>query len=107
MFSANFIVQFLVLSLIMGIPLFMLYLCLGEYLCSGPVDMWKISPLFQGVGIALLIAQSLIGIYSIIGISWLFVYFRDSFITKMDRYRWAEPYGLYRDSKFFNFLYFK
>lgn len=98
-FLANFIVQFLFLSLIIGIPLFTLHLCLGQLLCSGPVDMWKISPLFQGVGIALLIAQSLIGIYSIIGISWLFVYFRDSFITKMDRYRWAEPYGMYRDGK--------
>lgn len=55
------------------------------------MDMWRISPIFQGVGIALLVTQALIGMYSIIGISWLFVYFRDSFITKMDNYKWAEP----------------
>ncbi|XP_046752240.1 sodium-dependent transporter bedraggled isoform X4 [Diprion similis] len=96
-FGANFIVQFLVLSLVLGIPLFTLQVCLGQRLAAGAVDMWKISPLFQGVGIALLTAQAFIGIYSIVGVSWMFVYFRDSFITKQDRYRWAEPFLLYRD----------
>ncbi|XP_015188524.1 PREDICTED: uncharacterized protein LOC107072804 isoform X2 [Polistes dominula] len=99
-FGANFIVQFLILSLILGIPLLTLQVCLGQRLATGSVDMWKISPLFQGVGIALLTAHAFIGIYSIVGVSWMFVYFRDSFITKQDRYRWAEPFLLYReDSK--------
>lgn len=51
-------------------------MCLGQRLAAGSVDMWKISPLFQGVGIALLTAQAFIGIYSIVGVSWMFVYFR-------------------------------
>ncbi|XP_016839751.3 uncharacterized protein LOC100123368 isoform X2 [Nasonia vitripennis] len=96
-FGANFIVQFLILSLVIGIPLLTLQVCLGQRLAAGAVDMWKISPLFQGVGIALLAAQAFIGIYSIVGVSWMFVYFRDSFITKQDRYRWAEPFALYRE----------
>ncbi|KAF7383419.1 hypothetical protein HZH66_012769 [Vespula vulgaris] len=96
-FGANFIVQFLILSLVLGIPLLTLQVCLGQRLATGSVDMWKISPLFQGVGIALLTAQAFIGIYSIVGVSWMFVYFRDSFITKQDRYRWAEPFLLYRE----------
>ncbi|PSN55301.1 hypothetical protein C0J52_01760 [Blattella germanica] len=93
----NFIVQFLLLSLLLGIPLFTLNTSLGQCLCAGVMDMWHISPIFQGVGIALLVAQALIGIYSIVGISWMFIYFRDSFITKQDRYRWAEPYQPYRE----------
>lgn len=96
-FGANFIVQFLILSLVLGIPLLTLQLCLGQRLAAGSVDMWRISPVFHGVGIALLTAQAFIGIYSIVGVSWMFVYFRDSFITKQDRYRWAEPFLLYRD----------
>uniref|UniRef100_A0ABD2WKB0 Uncharacterized protein n=1 Tax=Trichogramma kaykai TaxID=54128 RepID=A0ABD2WKB0_9HYME len=96
-FGLNFLLQFLLLSFVIGIPLFTLQVCLGQRLAAGAVDMWKISPLFQGVGIALLLAQAFIGIYSIVGVSWMFVYFRDSFITKQDRYRWAEPYPLYRD----------
>lgn len=108
-FGANFIFQFLILSLFFGLPLFTLQLCLGQQLGSGVVDMWRISPLFQGVGVSLLIAQSLIGLYSIIGVSWMFVFFRDSFITKMDRYRWAEPFLYYREGIlcYFNIFFFK
>ncbi|KAL6266185.1 hypothetical protein P5V15_003045 [Pogonomyrmex californicus] len=75
-FGGNFILQFAFLSLVLGIPLLTLQVCLGQRLAAGSVDMWKISPLFQGVGIALLIAQAFIGIYSIVGVSWMFVYFR-------------------------------
>ncbi|RZC33827.1 uncharacterized protein BDFB_002644 [Asbolus verrucosus] len=94
-FGANFIFQFFLLSLVFGLPLFTLQLCLGQQLGAGVIDMWRISPLFQGVGVALLISQALLGLYSIVGISWMFVFFRDSFITKMDRYRWAEPFYTY------------
>ncbi|KYB29348.1 sodium-dependent transporter bedraggled isoform X1 [Tribolium castaneum] len=95
-FGANFIFQFVILSLVFGLPLFTLQLCLGQQLGAGVIDMWRISPLFQGVGVALLIAQALLGLYSIIGVSWMFVFFRDSFITKVDKYRWAEPFIYYR-----------
>ena len=53
----------------------------------------------QGIGIALLVSQALIGIYSIVGVSWMFIYFRDSFITKQDSYQWSEPYSPYREGK--------
>ncbi|XP_075227667.1 sodium-dependent transporter bedraggled isoform X2 [Lycorma delicatula] len=96
-FGANFILQFLIMSLIFGIPLFTLHISLGQLLTAGTVDMWRISPIFQGIGIAILTSQAFLGIYSIIGISWMLVYFRDSFITKQDVYRWAEPFGFYRE----------
>ncbi|KAF5301494.1 hypothetical protein FQR65_LT08797 [Abscondita terminalis] len=101
-FGANFILQFFALSIVIGLPLFTLQMCLGQQLGAGVIDMWKISPLFQGVGVALLATQAFIGLYSIMGISWLFVYFRDSFITKVDKYRWAEPFYYYRDLKDYN-----
>lgn len=98
-FGANFILQFCMLSIVFGLPLYTLQLCLGQQLGAGVIDMWRISPLFQGVGVALLLTQALIGLYSVVGVSWMFVYFRDSFITKVDKYRWAEPFIYYRNSK--------
>ncbi|XP_060523939.1 sodium-dependent transporter bedraggled isoform X2 [Cylas formicarius] len=95
-FGANFIFQFFLLSMVFGLPLFSLQLCLGQQLGAGVIDMWRISPLFQGVGVSLLIAQALTGLYSIVGVSWMFVFFRDSFITRVDKYRWAEPFLYYR-----------
>lgn len=100
-FGVNFIIQFCFLSFIFGLPLLTLQLCLGQQLGSGVIDMWRISPLFQGVGISLLIGQLLTGLYSVTGVSWLFVYFRDSFITKIDNYRWAEPYIYYRKGEYY------
>lgn len=46
-FGSNFILQFLILSLILGVPLLAFHAALGQTLGAGPVDMWKISPLFQ------------------------------------------------------------
>lgn len=54
----------------------------------------------QGIGIALLLAQAFIGTYTVIGISWMFTYFRDSFITKQDVYRWAEPIEEYKEGNY-------
>ncbi len=110
-FGVIFIVQFLLLSFMFGIPLLVFHSSLGQYLGSGVIDMWRISPIqqvhiiilpnemtirdskiasfFQGIGVALMISQGLYGIYNIAAISWLFVYFRDSFITAFDRYRWS------------------
>lgn len=49
---------------------------------------WKFYFL-QGIGIALMISQGLYGLYNIAAISWLFVFFKDSFITAFDKYKWS------------------
>ncbi|KAK9874553.1 hypothetical protein WA026_005390 [Henosepilachna vigintioctopunctata] len=99
-FGCNFVFQFIILSVLFGLPLYTLQMCLGQQLGAGVIDMWRISPLFQGVGVSLFLSQALIGVYSIIGISWMFVFFRDSFIARMDRYKWAEPFSYYRSGHY-------
>ncbi len=88
-FVAAFVVQFLLLSLFLGIPAMSFFVTLGQFLGSGVIDMWRISPIFQGIGVSLLLGQCMFGLYNIAGIAWLFVYMRDSFITVYDRYRWT------------------
>ncbi len=46
-FGMVFIVQFLLLSILFGIPLFVFHASLGQYLGSGIIDMWRISPIHQ------------------------------------------------------------
>jgi solute carrier family 6 (neurotransmitter transporter), invertebrate len=50
----------------------------------------------QGVGISLLIAQAVEGVYTIVGIAWMFFYFRDSFIAQEDTYKWTRCPDLVR-----------
>ena len=43
----NFLLQFFLLSFIFGIPMLCFYACLGQFLGSGVIDMWRISPIFK------------------------------------------------------------
>ena len=47
LFLAAFVVQFLLLSLCFGIPLLTFFISCGQYLGSGLIDMWRVSPIFQ------------------------------------------------------------
>jgi solute carrier family 6 (neurotransmitter transporter) len=49
-FPVVFLLQFLLLSFCFGIPLFTLFCSMGQYLGSGLIDMWRISPIFQVTG---------------------------------------------------------
>ncbi|XP_058837416.1 sodium-dependent transporter bedraggled isoform X2 [Topomyia yanbarensis] len=95
-FGANFIVQFLIFTFLFGIPMLWLQMVLGARIKGGPVVMWRISPICKGIGIALLLAQGLVSLYSAISLSWVLVYFRDSFVSRSEKYRWQEIFELYR-----------
>ncbi|XP_058168848.1 sodium-dependent transporter bedraggled [Anopheles ziemanni] len=95
-FGANFVVQFLIFSLFFGIPMMWLQMVLGARIRGGPVTMWRVSPICKGIGIALLLAQALITLYSAISLAWVLVYFRDAFITHNEKYRWQERFEAYR-----------
>lgn len=96
-YGGNFLLQFLLLSVIFGIPLFWLQMCLGAKIKAGPVSMWKISPICSGVGIALVMVQCFLAIYSTVSIAWILVYFRDVFPTPTHKtYRWQEIAFPYR-----------
>lgn len=46
-YGGNFIVQFMLLSFLFGIPLLCFHACLGQFLGSNVIDMWRISPIFK------------------------------------------------------------
>lgn len=73
-------------------------MCLGAKIRSGPIAMWRISPICKGFGISLFIAQGLIALYTTLSLSWIFVFFRDSFLSQNAIYRWQEVIEFYRGS---------
>ncbi|XP_069664862.1 sodium-dependent proline transporter-like isoform X2 [Haliaeetus albicilla] len=74
-----FLIPFFIMSLIMGLPLFLMELSLGQYGATGPITVWKCCPLLKGIGIAMLIASSLVCVYYNIIIAWAFYYLGSSF----------------------------
>lgn len=133
--SGSFILQFMVISICFGIPFLLFLMSIGQYLGSGFMDMWFISPIFRGkklenwrpshghqktliqlfkytkqnglfieliekrldkqlsfsgIGIAFMLSYAIISIYTIVPVSWLLVYLRDSFLTTRDTpYKWT------------------
>nr|XP_050027381.1 sodium-dependent transporter bedraggled-like isoform X1 [Dermacentor andersoni]XP_050027382.1 sodium-dependent transporter bedraggled-like isoform X1 [Dermacentor andersoni] len=88
-YKACFVLQFFVLSAVFGVPFLYLQMSLGQYLGSGILEMWYISPAFKGVGLALMMVYMVCGVYMAVPVSWIFFYFRDSFIKARDAYRWS------------------
>uniref|UniRef100_A0A1A9WAE8 Transporter n=1 Tax=Glossina brevipalpis TaxID=37001 RepID=A0A1A9WAE8_9MUSC len=89
-YGGNFLIQFLLLSIIFGIPFFWLQMCLGAKIKAGPVSMWRISPICCGIGLSLVLLQYLIAIYSSVVIVWLLIFIHDTF-KYQSNYRWLDP----------------
>ncbi|XP_017468509.1 PREDICTED: uncharacterized protein LOC108360651 [Rhagoletis zephyria] len=96
-YGGNFVLQFFLLSIFFGIPLFLLHVCLGSRIKAGPISMWKISPICRGIGIALVLVQCFIAIYSTVAVAWLLIYLRDAIPNKGHTgYLWQEMINPYR-----------
>ncbi|KAG1651896.1 Sodium- and chloride-dependent GABA transporter 1 [Nymphon striatum] len=87
-YGFGFVFEFILLSILFGIPLFSMYVKLGQYVRTGIISMWSISPAFYGVGITIVIMNWLIGIFSAIPIVWMISFFRDSFVSGKTPYKW-------------------
>ncbi|NXW54924.1 SC6A7 protein, partial [Eurystomus gularis] len=74
-----FLIPYFIMLLIMGLPLFLMELSLGQYGAAGPITVWKCCPLLKGVGVAMLIVSSLVSLYYNVIVAWTFYYLGSSF----------------------------
>ncbi|KAM7343250.1 sodium-dependent transporter bedraggled isoform 2-T3 [Cochliomyia hominivorax] len=87
-YGGNFLIQFLILSVLFGIPFLWLQMSLGAKIEAGPITMWKISPICMGIGISLIFVQYIVTIYSSVAAVWLLVYIKD-IIVNHTLYPWS------------------
>lgn len=75
-----FLVPYIIMVFIIGMPVFLVELSLGQYSALGPLRLFSsLSPLFKGMGYAMIIAASFVAIYYNMIIGWTLFYFFDSF----------------------------
>ncbi|XP_078339174.1 sodium- and chloride-dependent glycine transporter 1-like isoform X3 [Crassostrea virginica] len=82
-----FLIPYWIIQLFVGMPLFFLELCFGQFASLGPLAIWKISPVFKGIGIASVCVSAFIGLYYNVIIGYCFYYF---FASMSDPLPWAE-----------------
>ena len=56
-----FLIPYTIMLLFVGLPLFLMELAFGQYASEGPITIWKISPLFKGIGYAMFLMSTLVG----------------------------------------------
>ncbi|XP_075043326.1 sodium- and chloride-dependent neutral and basic amino acid transporter B(0+)-like isoform X2 [Mixophyes fleayi] len=76
-----------------GLPLLFLECSLGQFASLGPIEIWRIAPLFQGVGVTMVLISTLVSIYYNVIIAYslfyLFASFR-SYLPWSDCFEWAD-----------------
>jgi len=78
-----FLIPYFISLFCMGLPIFLFEMGAGQFSSLGPIRIWNLCPLFEGIGFGMLMLSVYIGIYYNILISWAFFYFFSSFTTSL------------------------
>jgi len=78
-----FLIPYVISLIFMGLPVFLFEMGAGQFSSEGPIGVWKICPLFEGIGYAMCCLSLYIGTYYNIILSWAFFYIFSSFTTKL------------------------
>ncbi|GFQ66109.1 sodium- and chloride-dependent glycine transporter 1 [Trichonephila clavata] len=74
-----FLVPYFTFLVICGMPLFLLEMSLGQFGSLGSIAIWKISPIFKGLGYGMAIVSLITCIYYNVIIAWALYYIYQSY----------------------------
>ncbi|GAB5584837.1 sodium- and chloride-dependent neutral and basic amino acid transporter B(0+) [Prionailurus iriomotensis] len=78
-----FLIPYAIMLALAGLPLFFLECSLGQFASLGPVSVWRILPLFQGVGITMVLISIFVTIYYNVIIAYSLFYMFASFQSEL------------------------
>ncbi|XP_050693500.1 sodium- and chloride-dependent GABA transporter 1-like [Eriocheir sinensis] len=78
-----FLIPYLLTVLCCGVPTFLLEVSMGQFLGTGGLTVWRISPIFKGVGYGAAVMSVWLNIYYIIVLCWGLFYFFMSLTSEL------------------------
>ncbi|XP_006024503.1 sodium- and chloride-dependent neutral and basic amino acid transporter B(0+) [Alligator sinensis] len=88
-----FLIPYTLMLALAGLPLFFLECSLGQFASLGPVSVWRILPMFQGVGITMVLISTFVTIYYNVIIAYALYYLFASFqkvLPWSECFEWAD-----------------
>lgn len=78
-----FFIPYIIMLIFCGIPLVYMELAFGQYASLGPTTVWRAVPIFKGIGISMVLASTLVGIYYNMVNAWAFHYLFSSMMAAL------------------------
>ncbi|KAE8597623.1 hypothetical protein XENTR_v10016537 [Xenopus tropicalis] len=78
-----FLVPYIFFMVIAGMPLFYMELALGQFNREGAAGVWKICPIFKGVGYTVILISLYVGFFYNVIIAWALQYLFSSFTSEL------------------------
>ncbi|KAJ8297706.1 hypothetical protein KUTeg_024237 [Tegillarca granosa] len=69
-----FLIPYVIFLVLCGMPLFFLETTYGQFASLSPITVWRMSPLFKGVGYGMVIISGIVCVYYNIIITWTIYY---------------------------------
>ncbi|XP_053378687.1 sodium-dependent proline transporter-like [Mercenaria mercenaria] len=83
-----FLVPYWITLLFCALPMLFLEMFLGQYFSTGPITVWSFSPLFKGLGWAMIFVTFVTNIYYIVLVAYVFYYMLVSFVNLGEDLPW-------------------